>query len=209
MTVSNKASISNLPGITSLVTKTTFLGIAIVLASFGIQTTNPFLIHCLDESVINGTNRTDGVVFCDFDPETLWPNCVANETELNRAERLKIFAESLKRVEMENLEDKAKNLSDYENQLPDLEKIKMLRENVEKEIFKLGLHRLVQKVRICSKHESPIFGIKNENVFRISVLSTLLLLVASAVWATFRLHKIASYKVGFVLISMGFIGQLF
>ena len=159
--------------------------------------------------MINGTNRTDGVVFCDFDPETPWPNCVANETELNRAERLKIFAESLKRVELEELEDKAKNLSDYENQLPDLEKIKRLRENVEKEIFKLGLHRLVQKVRICSKHESPIFGIKKENVLRISVLSTLLLLVASAVWATFRLHKIASYKVGFVLISTDFIGQLF
>ena len=97
-------------------------------------------------------------------------------------------------------------MSEFEHQLPNLENIQKLRKEVEQKIYEIGLQRLVQKVRVCSVTDSEFFGIKNENVFRIGTMIGILLLVAIAAWATFRLHKIASYKVGFVSTFNGFIG---
>ena len=58
---------------------------------------------------------------------------------------------------------------------------------------------LFSQVRICQTEESRFFGISKENVFRIALLIGVLFLVALAAWATFRLHKIADYKVCFVV----------
>ena len=61
-------------------------------------------------------------------------------------------------------------------------------------------------VEELTKKTNEFFGISNENLFRIGTMIGILLLVAIAAWATFRLHKISSYKVGFVSTFNGFIG---
>ena len=193
-----------------MVTKSTCLVIAIILASFGIHAQNPFLIHCLDEGspLLNKTGAD--VILCDLDDEDdTWPNCVPSQTDYDMDKNLTNLLKVLKRMEVEktNFEEgsKAINMSQFEHQLPNLENVQKLRKEVEQKIHQLGVSRLIQKVRVCSKSENEFFGIKNENVFRIGTLIGLLLLGAIAAWATFRLHKIASYKVGFLFRFNGFI----
>ena len=103
-------------------------------------------------------------------------------------------------VEKNNFEERSKaiNMTEFEHQLPNLQNIQKLKKEVEQKIYKLGVSRLVQKVRVCSTVKNEFFGIKNENLFWIGTMIVILLLVAIAAWATYRLHKIASYEVGFV-----------
>ena len=118
--------------------------------------------------------------------------------------------EIVKRMEVDNniFEEGSKglNMSEFVHQLPNLDNLANLRREFEQKIHRLGVSRLVQKVRLCRKEESKFFGISEENVFRIASLVGVLILVAVAARAIFRLHKIADYKVGFVLTFNGFIG---
>ena len=167
------------PGVTSLVTKTTFLTIVIVLAGFGLHTKHPFLLHCIHEtSPLFDANDTS-ITYCDFnETDTTWANCVPTEKDRNLTEKLAKLAATLNYLELANT-----------NHGGDTEW--MIKSQVEKELSELqqnGTGRLVQKVRICGK---------NENVYRIVMLIVLVLLIISAALATVHLHRIADYKVGF------------
>ena len=192
-------------------TKTTCLTIAIILASFGIHAQNPFLIHCLDEDSPLLNKVGANVTLCDLDDEDdTWPSCVLSQADRDEDKKLTNLLEVLKRMEVEknNFEEGSKglNMSQFKHQLPNLENIKKLMKEMKEQIEKLGVSRLNQKVRVCSKKTNEFFGISNENLFRIGTMIGILLLVAIAAWATFRLHKIASYKVGFISTFNGFIG---
>ena len=197
-----------------MVTKTTCLAIAIILASFGIHARNPFLIHCLDEDSPLLNKVGANVTLCDLDDEDdTWPSCVLSQADRDEDKKLTNLLEVLKRMEVEKNKfeegSKGLNMSEFEHQLPNLENIQKLRKEVEQKIYQIGVSRLIQKVRVCTKRENEFFGIKNENLFRIGTMIGILLLVAIAAWATFRLHKIASYKVDFVFRSTSFIGSFF
>ena len=183
------------------------------MASFGIHAQNPFLIHCLDEDSPLLNKVGANVTLCDLDDEDdTWPSCVLSQADRDEDKKLTNLLEVLKRMEVEknNFEEGSKglNMSQFEHQ-PNLENIAKLMEEVKEQIEKLGVSRLNQKVRVCSKKTNEFFGIKNENLFRIGTMIGILLLVAIAAWATFRLHKIASYKVGFVWRFNRFIVSFF
>ena len=197
-----------------MVTKTTCLAIAIILASFGIHARNPFLIHCLDEGSPLLNKVGANVTLCDLDDEDdTWPSCVPSQTDYDADKNLTNLLEVLKRMEVEKHKfeegSMGLNMSEFNHQLPNLENIEKLMKEVKQKIEKLGVSRLIQKVRVCSKKTNEFFGIKNENLFRIGTMIGILLLVAIAAWATYRLHKIASYKVGFVWRFTIFIGSFF
>ena len=63
-----------------------------------------------------------------------------------------------------------------------------LKEKVDEELRSAGIGRVQQKIRICEDD-------KTELLLRLSLLSGLLVVVALAVFATYRLHKIADYQV--------------
>ena len=185
-----------------MVTKTTCLVIAVILASFGIHAQNPFLIHCLDERSPLLNEIGANVTLCDLDDgDEKYPNCVPSQADRDEDKKLTDLLEVLKRMEVEknNFEERSKaiNITEFKHQLPNLENILKLRKEVEQKIYLLGVSRLVQRVRVCTNLRNEFFGIKNENLFRIGTLIVILLLVAIAAWATYRLHKIASYKVSF------------
>ena len=184
------------------------------MASFGIHAQNPFLIHCLDEDSPLLNKVGANVTLCDLDDEDdTWPSCVLSQADRDEDKKLTNLLEVLKRMEVEKNKfeegSNGLNMSQFEHQLPNLENIKKLMKEVKEQIETLGVSRLNQKVRVCSKKTNEFFGISNENLFRIGTMTGILLLVAIAAWATFRLHKIASYKVGFVSTFNGFIGTFF
>ena len=57
---------------------------------------------------------------------------------------------------------------------------------IDKTLNSAGIGRVQQKIRICEKNETP---------FRLCILSGLLVVLALAAYATYRLHKIADYRV--------------
>ena len=180
------------------------------MASFGIHAQNPFLIHCLDASSPLLNEIGANVTLCDLDDgDEKYPSCVPSQADRDEDKKLTDLLEVLKRMEVEknNFEERSKaiNMTEFEHQLPDLNNVQKLKKEVEQKIYKLGVSRLVQKVRVCSNVKNEFFGIKNENLFRIGTLIVILLLVAIAAWATYRLHKIASYKVSFgdSIVSLG------
>ena len=136
-----------------------------------------------------------------------------SQADRDEDKKLTDLLEVLKRMEVEknNFEEKSIgiNMTKFKHQLPDLDNVQKLKKEVEQKIYEIGLQRLVQKVRVCSVSNSDFFGIKNENLFRIGTLIVILLLVAIAAWATYRLHKIASYKVGFIWKFNRFIVSFF
>ena len=179
-------------GIASLVTKTTFLAIAIGLSSCGFNLhPRPFLVWCLDESS-PFINPNSSVTYCVFDDKhPTWPNCKPDTTNYTN---LPDFADSLEQLEraIVNFEEKAKqiDISLFQNELPSfgLEKVQKLRKEVDKLLRHVGLRGLTQKVRICGPKESQT---------RIWTFVVLVALLVLAALATYHLHKITSYKVGF------------
>ena len=109
-----------------------------------------------------------------------------NQEERDRTENLAKFSDVLEELKLMSntleLETESLNISQFDTQLTakDIKRIQN------------GPDRLSQKVRICGK---------NENVFRITTLTILVFLIISAAWATFHLHRIADYELGFT--SMG------
>ena len=139
-----------------MVIKTTCLAIAIILASFGIHARNPFLIHCLDEDSPLLNEIGANVTLCDLDDSNdTWPSCIPSQADRDKDKNLTNLLEILKRMEVDkdNFEERSKglNMSEFEHQLPNLENIQKLRKEVEQKIYEIGLQRLVQKMRVCSK----------------------------------------------------------
>ena len=139
-----------------MVIKTTCLAIAIILASFGIHARNPFLIHCLDDGSPLLNKIGANVTLCDLDDSNdTWPSCIPSQADRDKDKNLTNLLEILKRMEVDkdNFEERSKglNMSEFEHQLPNLENIQKLRKEVEQKIYEIGLQRLVQKMRVCSK----------------------------------------------------------
>ena len=177
-------------GIASLVTKTTFLAIAIGISSYGYNLhPRPSLVWCLDES--SPLIETNGsVTYCDFDENSRWPDC---KPDASNYTHITDFADSLEKLEMAivNFEEEAQKVDKdlFKNEIPSigLQKIRNLRREVDKFLRRVGLKGLAQKVRICGPEENQIRN------------WTFIVLVALAVLAglaTYHLHKITSYKVG-------------
>ena len=168
----------------SLVTKSVFLAVAIILAHFGIHKDRPFLLHCVEES---------STLLDTMDNNTLCTNltsCFSEPTKANTTD----LSGVLRLLEQANrkLEEEANKTNLVE------EEIKLMREKI-KEAQDLGqkvteLHRmdrnpkkLFQKVRVCGKNETTI---------RVVTLTSLVSLLVLAALATYQLHKITDYKVG-------------
>ena len=69
-----------------------------------------------------------------------------------------------------------------------LDQIKRMKEEVDEELKSAGIGRVQQKIRICDEDET-------EFQLRLGLLSGLLLVVALAAFATYKLHMIADYQV--------------
>ena len=175
----------NYPGVVSLVTKSVFLAVAIILANFGIHKDRPFLLHCVEES---------STLLDTMDNDTLCTNltsCFSEPTKANSTD----LSGVLRLLEQTNrkLEEEANKTNLVK------EEIKLMREKIKEaqdlgEKMKEELHRmdrnpkkLVQKVRVCGENETTI---------RVVTLSSLVSLLVLAALATFQLHKITDYKVG-------------
>ena len=177
-------------GIASLVTKTTFLAIAIGLSSYGYNLhPRPSLVWCLDES--SPLIETNGsVTYCDFDKNSRWPDC---KPDASNYTHITDFADSLEKLEMAivNFEEEAQKVDKdfFQNEIPSigLQRIRNLRREVDKYLHRVGLKGLVQKVRICGPEENQIRNWTFVVLVALAVLGAL---------ATYHLHKITSYKVG-------------
>ena len=177
-------------GITSLVTKTTFLAIAIGLASIGLNLyPRPFLVWCLDESSPL-INLNSSVTYCTFDDNnTRWPNCKPDTTNYKN---LPDFEDTLVQLELaiNNFEEQTKQIDKglFQNEFPSygVQKIQRLKKEVDMLLRRVGLKGITQKVRICGPDEFQT---------RIWTFAILGILLALAALATYHLDKIASYKV--------------
>ena len=177
-------------GITSLVTKTTFLAIAIGLASIGLNLySRPFLVWCLDESS-HLINLNSSVTYCTFDDKnTKWPNCKPDTTNYKN---ISYFEDTLEQLELaiNNFEEQTKQIDKglFQNEFPSygVQKIQRLKKEVDMLLRRVGLKGITQKVRICGP---------NEFQTRIWTFAILGILFALAALATYHLDKIASYKV--------------
>ena len=177
-------------GITSLVTKTTFLAIAIGLASYGLNLYHrPFLVWCLDESSPL-INLNSSVTYCTFDDKnTRWPNCKPDTTNYKN---LPDFEDTLEKLELaiNNFEEQTKQIDKdlFQNEFPSygVQKIQRLKKEVDMLLRSVGLKGITQKVRICGPNEFQ------KRIWTFAILGILFVLAALA---TYHLDKIASYKV--------------
>ena len=197
-------------GLASLFTKVVILAVAVALAGSGHLAKfhqRPFLLFCYPEN--HGFVKPEGVTTCKFsDPEkpcfkplsfTEAPKNSTHEMRFADARSAVIeavlkYEETLKDINKENSNNRLKNIledqlnvtAQYLSQIESTKK--ETNENMTPESTKL---KSKQKVRICEDDETPL---------RISVLTGLLLLIAIAAYAIYRLHEIADYRVDSKLI---------
>ena len=189
-------------GIASLVTKVLLLVAAVALAEAGLLTSvhpKPFLLFCFDEypSHLNESIVTP----CRFSEHNVSEgNCfvtknMTHEKRLGNAladlERaLEEYNRIVKSIDDDRKAESVEGSTLFQNKLnktsPLLDEVKQLKGDVDKEVRSSGTGKVQQKIRICMKHETP---------FRLGILSGLLVVVALAVYATYRLHRIADYRV--------------
>ena len=176
-----------------MATQCFLLGIAIALTMTGVNLyQKPFLLHCQEEPSPL-LNTMDGVTFCDLDDlDDTWPNCISDRTKHRNLSEIAEVLHELEKVSIKfNNKIKGVDPNRFQDlEIQNLEKIRRTRLEVEKELSNLGVNHLVQKVRICSQ---------NEDIFRITALATLIILVILAALAIVRLHKISSYEVSPIL----------
>ena len=174
----------NLPGVVSLVTKSFFLAVAIILANFGIHKERPFLLHCVDE---NSTllNKTENVEFCPNLTSCFSEPKKENLTDLSGVLRLLEQANRALEVEANKttlVKEKIELMREKVNE------VQLLGKEVKKEMHQnQNPERIVQKIRICGENETTI---------RVVTLSSLVCLLVLAALATYQLHNITDYKVG-------------
>ena len=185
-------------GIVSLVTKVLLLAVAVTLADSGLQTkvyTRPFLLFCFDKNSTH-MNETD-VLKCtlseclnetDIDPEKRFQKALA-QLEYDMLEKydlnITIIEDDLKAVRPE-ISEVFRNKLNVTSTLSGL--IKLIKGEVEEILRSSGVGRVQQKIRICEDDEI-------EFQFRLGLLSGLLVVVALAAYATYKLHRIADYQV--------------
>ena len=179
-------------GIASLVTKVLLLAVAVTLAALGHQTkvyTRPFLLFCFDKNSAH-LNETD-VLKCTLS------ECL-KQTDTEPQKR---FQKALGQLEYDMLKKYDLNitvitddLKGEQSEMSELFQSKLNTTSTLSGLIKLirgefeGLGRVQQKIRICENPETEFW-------FRIGLLSGLLVLVALAAVATYKLHQIADYQV--------------
>ena len=193
-------------GIASLVTKVLLLVVAVALAEAGLLTSvhpRPFLLFCFDEypphlneSIVTPCrfsehNVSEGNCFVtkNMIHEKRLGNALA---DLERA--LEEYNRIIKSIDDDQKAESIKGSTLFQKTLnrtlnktsPLLDEVKQLKGDVEEEVRSSGIGKVQQKIRICMKQETP---------FRLGILSGLLVVVALAVYATYRLHRIADYRV--------------
>ena len=168
------------PGVVSLVTKSVFLAVAIILAHFGIHKERPFLLHCVEEN---------STLLDTMDNDTLCTNlasCFSEPTKANFTD----FSGVLRLLEEShsNLEEEANKRTLVKEKIEEV--VQNLGEQVKRELQKMEKNpeKLIQKVRVCQG--------QNETTIRVVTLSTLVSLLVLAALATYQLHNITDYKVG-------------
>ena len=185
--------LQNYPGVVSLVTKSVFLAVAIILAHFGIHKERPFLLHCVEENstlldtmMDNKTTLCTNLTSCFLERKFSEPS-ESNLTDLSVAlDHLGLANSSLMHLENEAiLTNRA--LKKIELMREKVQEIQLLADEVKEEM--LNPKGLLQKVRVCGESETTI---------RVVTLSSLVSLLVLAALATYQLHKITDYKVGLV-----------
>ena len=184
-------------GVTSLVTKVLLLAIAVALSEAGLLTSvhpKPFLLFCFNDNPPPHLNERTDVKLCHFAEHNVSEgDCFLrrNTTQENRLVGLLSDLEEYKRIAGsidDNLEAEGIGSALFQNKSnntsPHLDEVNRLRGEVEKKLRFSG--KLQHKVRICQKDETP---------FRLYIFSGLLVVVALAAYATYRLHRIADYRV--------------
>ena len=186
------SNLQNYPGIVSLVTKSVFLVVAIILAHFGIHKERPFLLHCVEENstlldtMDNKTTLCTNLTSCFLERKFSEPS-KSNLTDLSVAlDHLGLANSSLMHLENEAiLTNRA--LKKIELMREKVQEIQILADEVKEEM--LNPKGLLQKVRVCGENETTI---------RVVTLSSLVSLLVLAALATYQLHKITDYKVSLV-----------
>ena len=175
--------LQNHPGVVSLATKSFFLVVVVILATFGIHKDRPFLLHCIDG---NSTllKTMENVDVCTSLTSCFSKPAKGNFTDLSGVLRLLEEADH-------KLEEEAKKTSLVKEKVDLMrEKVKEAQEEVKKELGPNQNHeRLSQKIRICGQQETTI---------RVVTLSSIISLLILAALATYQLHKITDYKVSLV-----------
>ena len=182
--------LQNYPGAVSLVTKSVFLTVAIILAHFGIHKERPFLLHCVEENstlldtMDNKTTLCTNLTSCFLESKVSEPS-ESNLTDLSVAlDHLGLANSSLMHLENEAiLTNRA--LKKIELMREMVQEVQLLADEVKEEM--LNPKGLLQKVRVCGENETTI---------RVVTLSSLVSLLVLAALATYQLHKITDYKVG-------------
>ena len=193
-------------GIASLVTKVLLLVVAVALAEAGLLTSvhpRPFLLFCFEENDPHLT-ETD-ITQCHFpehnvsEGDCFLTKNMTHEKRLANAladleEALEEYNRIVESIDEDQKTESVKGSTLFQNTLnrtlnktsPLLDEVKLLKGGVKKEIRSSGIGNVQQKIRICKKNETP---------FRLGILSGLLVVVALAVYAIYRLHRIADYRV--------------
>ena len=182
--------LQNYPGVVSLVTKSVFLAVAIILAHFGIHKERPFLLYCVEENstllntMDNKTTLCTNLTSCFLERRVSEPS-ESNLTDLSVAlDHLGLANSSLMHLENEAiLTNRA--LKKIELMREMVQEVQLLADEVKEEM--LNPKGLLQKVRVCGENETTI---------RVVTLSSLVSLLVLAALATYQLHKITDYKVG-------------
>ena len=183
-------------GITSLVSKVLLLVVAVALSEAGLLTSvhpKPFLLFCFNDNSPHLQEMTD-VQQCHFPEHNVSEGDCFLSKNSTQEEKLTNLLNDLKSLEeykriVENIDDDlgAESIKSalFQNKtFPDLGEVKRLKGEVEEKLRLSG--KLQQKVRICQKDETP---------FRLYILAGFLVVIALAAYATYRLHRIADYRV--------------
>ena len=192
-----KKKIFLVSGMTSLVTKVLVLGIAVALAECGLQHQiykRPFLLYCVDEN--SSLLAEEGVRPCTG------RSCFANNKtlayEIRLGDALEQLTDAVLTYQTVVSDIKRDNQSSeqgkvhvfFQTKLFDtsrlLDQIKQTRAELDKLLTSTGAGHLQQKLRVCQE---------GEGLFRIGLLVGLLVVIALAAYSTFRLHRIADYRV--------------
>ena len=192
-----KKKIFLVSGMTSLVTKVLLLAIAVALAAFGLQHQiykRPFLLYCVDEN--SSLLAEQGVRPCTGS------NCFANNKTLAYEIRLGDALEQLTDAVLtyQNVvsdikrdiqsSEQGKVHVFFQTKLFDasgfLDQIKQTKAKLDDLLTSTGAGHIQQKLRVCQE---------GEGLFRIGLLVGLLVVTALAAYSTYRLHRIADYRV--------------
>ena len=199
-------------GVTSLVTKVLFLVLALALASSGLQPhiyKRPFLLFCFNED--SPIFNEPGIKRCNYlEDGCRPPTNLTQETRLADAlftvekavlEYKRILNETrdddLKTKEPHNqdfLVDKLNIASEFLNH------INSSRAEIDNVLNPAGIGKVQQRIRVCGN---------NETTFQVSILSGLIIVILLAAYATYRLHKIADYRVKLTDIAPNYVHSLY